>query len=458
MSEARRADGAMSEARRAGDAMNEGVRALAETVRGAFLGALDGFALRSIVAQALPPLPPKRARVIVVAIGKAAIPMMQGALDRWPDRVERGLVVTMARSAQPSSSEAAPMRSPADVATALQPNVDAALPANVEVLACPHPIPDDRSLAAAERALAIVRGLDLPDLVLALVSGGASSLVAAPLEGVSLDDKRAAVRDLLESGASIREVNLVRRHASRIKGGGLLSAAAPARVLTLAVSDVIGGGLHDIGSGPSVPDPTTLDEARATLRRFAPSWEPRLALRESLKPEGAPRWRAQVIAGPTIFGERVRDRLLASGLRARLLGPEEGDAAAIATKRVEQAKALAPGEALVIPCEPTLRLPKDHGVGGRAGWVALRALADLPSDVAFLCGATDGSDASTGSAGAIVTGALRDECAPAEIERALAAFDDAPLHARLGTRIDGRATGLNFADVHVLARATAEDP
>ncbi|MFO0589526.1 MAG: DUF4147 domain-containing protein [Polyangiaceae bacterium] len=408
--------------------MSETVRALAETVRGAFLGALDGFALRAIVAQALPPLPPKRARVIVVAVGKAAIPMMRGALDRWPDRIERGLAVTVPQAAEH------------------------ALPANVEVLTCPHPIPDDRSVAAAERALAIVRGLDLPDLVLALVSGGASSLVAAPPEGVSLDDKRAAVRDLLESGATIRDVNLVRRHASRIKGGGLLAAAAPARVLTLAVSDVIGGGLHDIGSGPSVPDPTTLEDARAALRRFAPAWESRLALRESVKPEGAPRWRAQVIAGPTIFGERVRDRLLAEGLRARLLGPEEGDAARIADKRIEQARALAPGEALVIPCEPTLRLPPDHGVGGRAGWVALRALADLPRDIAFLCGATDGSDASTGSAGAIVTGETRDDCAPADIERALAAFDDAPLHAKLGTRIEGRATGLNFADVHVLAR------
>ncbi len=404
-------------------------RALVEGVRRAFDEAVRGFSLRALVAEALPPLPPKRAVVRVVAVGKAAVPMMEGALDRWPDRIDRGLVVTVEPSAKP------------------------ALPAHVELHVASHPIPDARSAAAAERALDLVRGLNTADLVVALVSGGASSLVSAPPDGMTLDDKRALVRDLLESGATIRDVNVVRRHASRIKGGRLAAAAGRARVLTLAVSDVIGGGVHDIGSGPSVPDPTTVDEARAVLRRFAPAWEPRVALTESLKVDVAPRWRAHVIAGPGPFAEHVCAHLKRLGIAAaRALPPEEGDAEIIVARRIEQARALAKGEAVVVPCEPTLRLPAEHGRGGRAGFVALRAMAELPDDVVLLCGATDGADGSSGSGGAIVSAADRGACEPGAIDRALAAFDDGPFHAALGTRIEGRSTGANFADVHVLAR------
>ena len=398
-------------------------------VRRAFDEAVRGASLRAIVFEALPPLPPKRAVVRVIAIGKAAVPMMEGALDRWPDRVDRGLVVTVEPSSPPS------------------------LPDHVEILFASHPIPDARSVAAAERAIELVRGLGTADLFVALVSGGASSLVSAPPVGASLGDKGALVRDLLESGATIRDVNLVRRHASRIKGGRLAAAAAPARVLTLAVSDVIDGGVHDIGSGPTVPDPTTLDDARAVLRRHAPAWEDRFPLEESLKLDAAPRWRARVVAGPIQFAERLRDRLTRAGIAApRVVAAEEGDAEIIAARRIEQARALAPGEAIVIPCEPTLRLPAKHGLGGRAGWIALRALASLPDDVVLLCGATDGTDGSSGSAGAIVSALRRAACDSDRVAAALAAFDDGPLHAALGSRIDGGATGVNFADVHVLAR------
>lgn len=460
-----------------------GVEALARAVRRAFTEALASFSLRAMVEEALPPLPPKRAIVRVLAVGKAAVPMMRGALDRWPDRVDRGLVVTV----DGASFEG--------------------LPARVETIAAAHPIPDERSTHAAQRALDLVRGLGTPDLVLALVSGGASALLALPPEGLTLDEKRALVRDLLESGATIREVNLVRRHVSRIKGGRLAAAAAPARVLTLAVSDVIGGGLEDIGSGPSVPDPTTVEEARAALRRFAPAWLDRTPLSESLKPTDAPRFRARVIAGPTRFAEHLAAHLAqhtrapeqgkapstevraldphpppnlgsntpstevrtldphacdsdksdrpstdARSLHPRVMPAEEGDAEAMAARRVVQARSLAPGEAWVIPCEPTLRVPASHGRGGRAGFVALGALPHLPEDVVLLCGATDGSDGSAGSAGAVVTASLRSACDPSEIERALATFDDAPLHARMGSRIETGPTGLNFADVHVLAR------
>lgn len=412
------------------------VRELALRVRRAFEGALRASSPRALVAEALPPLPPKRAVVRVVAVGKAALPMMLGALDRWGERVDRGLAVV------PDGTDASELLSG-----------ELAASRRVEVLEAAHPVPDERSARAAARALELVRGLDLPDLVVVLVSGGASSLAALPPEGMSLDDKRALVKDLLASGATIRDVNLVRRHTSRFKGGRLAEAAAPARVLTHALGDVIGGGLHDIGSGPSVPDPTTVEQAVAVLGRFVPQWEGRVPLSESLKPSAAPRFRARVLAGPASFAESVALALRTeAGLRARVLSPEEGDAEEMAERRVGQALALAPGDALVVPCEPTVRLPSRPGRGGRAGWVALRVLSALPDDVAFLCAATDGADGSSGAAGALVTPLDRASVAPAEIARALSAFDDAPIHEALATHLPGGPTGLNFTDVHVLAR------
>lgn len=405
------------------------LRAQAASIRAAFTSTVAGFSLRTLVHDELPPLPPKRARVRVAAIGKAALPMMSGALDRWPDRIERGLVVTV------GSAEA----------RAFQHD-------RVVVLTAAHPHPDARSEAAASAALELFHGLAEPDLAVVLVSGGASSLVSLPPEGMTIDDKRALVRDLLASGASITDVNLVRRHLSRIKGGRLAAAAAPARVLTLAVSDVIGGALHDIGSGPSVPDPTTLESARAALARHAPHWTDRAPLSESLGLTEAPRWRARLVATPTTFAERLAALLRSQALAATVLPGEEGDAAEVAARRVEQARSLRPGEALVIPCEPTVRLPPDPGRGGRAGWVALRVLLDLPPDVILLCGATDGVDGASASAGALVTALDRDAVSAAEIERALAAFDDASVHERLGTHLPGAPSGINFTDVHVVAR------
>lgn len=437
------------------------LRAAAASLRGAFEAAVRTFSLRALVAEALPPLPPKRAVVRVAAIGKAALPMVLGALDRWPDRVERALAITV------DSPEAAALRSD-----------------RVTVLTAAHPVPDERSVAAAEAALALFGGLTERDLAVALISGGASSLASAPPEGMSLDDKRALVRELLASGATIREVNLVRRHLSRIKGGRLAAAAAPARVLTLAASDVIAGAMHDIGSGPSVPDPTAADEARAVLARFAPAWAERAPLSESLRPADAPRWRARLIASPATFASHLAAALAGrrasaeeeaepegrspiddadlagttdapagtARWRVTVLRGEEGDSEVVATRRVKQALEIAPGEALVIPCEPTVRLPPSPGRGGRAGRVALRALLDLPADVALLCGATDGVDGASGAAGAVVTAVDRAAAQAGEIERALAAFDDAAVHARLGTHLPLAPSGLNFTDVHVLAR------
>jgi hydroxypyruvate reductase len=408
----------------------KGVAAVRAAIAAAFGDALAALDPARLVRDALPPLPPRRARVIVIAAGKAAPAMAAGAFARWPDRIDDALVITVPPLPDPR---------------AIDPR------GRAELRAAAHPIPDARSVAAADEALRRSARLGAADLLVALISGGASALLAAPPEGTSLEEKQAMVAALLERGAPIRDVNLVRRHLSRIKGGLLGRAAAPARVLTLLVSDVIGGAPHDVGSGPTVPDPTTVDEARALLSRAGLAL-PR-GLGESLKPgEPGMRTKVQVLADPPSLARVMSEELARRGLRAVADEPDDGDARAVVERRLARAATLAPGDAAVIACEPTLALPAARGSGGRAGWIALAALRRLPRDVALLCAASDGVDGSSGAGGALVTGADADRIDSAAIEDALAAFDDAVVHRALGTHLPGGPTGHNLTDLHVVAR------
>lgn len=417
--------------------------ALRGLLAGAFEAALRALDPARLVSGALPSLPPKRARVRVIAAGKAAPAMAAGALERWGERIDDVLVVST--SAEKTSLIRASIHLPDALAAA-------SARGRVTSIEAAHPVPDERSVAAATEALARAAALGSDDLLLALVSGGASALLAAPPAGVSLPEKQALVAALLDGGASIRDVNLVRRHFSRIKGGRLALAAAPARVLTLIVSDVIGGAPHDVGSGPSVPDPTTLADAREVLARAGLA-EPE-GLVESLKQgvSSAVRTRSTIVADPRALAREVARALDAAGLAAAVDAPDEGDALAVVERRLARAATLAPGEAAVIACEPTLRLPPARGRGGRAGYVALAAMRRLPPGVALMCAASDGVDGSSGEAGAIVT---RDDAARIEgaaIDAALAAFDDASIHRAIGAHLALAPTGHNLADVHVLAR------
>jgi hydroxypyruvate reductase len=404
---------------------------------GEALAALDPARL---VQASLPPLPPRRARVLVVAAGKAAPGMAKGAFARWPDRIERALVVT---PSPPMSVERFPTRLPNRGSAVIGPA------SRVEVLAAAHPVPDARSAAAADRALGLAASLGPQDLLLALISGGASALLSAAPEGAGLPAKRALVAALLDRGVPIRDVNLVRRHFSRVKGGRLGRAAGGARVLTLLIGDVIGGAPHDVGSGPTVADPTTLAEARAVLARAGIGEPPGMS--ESVKP-GELRARTQTLADPMALARALAEALGRRGLQAVVDEPDEGDASAVARRRVARSQNLATGEAAVIATEPTLRLPPERGRGGRAGWVALAAMGRLPGDTALLCAASDGVDGSSGSAGALVTRADAERAGPGAIEAALAAFDDASLHEALGTHLPGGPTGHNLTDVHVVAK------
>ena len=191
------------------------------------------------IIAALPERP--QGRVLVIAAGKGAVPMAQAVEQHWPDAT--GLAVTRTGYGGPL--------------------------ARIELIEASHPVPDVAGLAAAERCLALAESAEADDLLLVLLSGGASALLAAPAPPLDLSAKQAVTRALVRSGASIGEINMVRRHLSRIKGGRLAAAAWPAQVVTLAVSDVVGDVPEDIGSGPTVGDAGTIADAQAVLARYA---------------------------------------------------------------------------------------------------------------------------------------------------------------------------------------------
>jgi glycerate 2-kinase len=395
----------------------------------AFTRAVEQLDLAARVARALPPKPPARARVRVIAAGKAAPEMARGVLSVWSSRVEHTLIV-------------APDGTPCDEGDAC-----------LQVLRAGHPLPDARSVAAAERALTLARR-DANDLLVVLISGGASALLCAPIEGVTLADKVGVTEALLASGAPIEDMNLVRRHLSRIKGGGLTRAAAPGRVLALLASDVIGGQAHDIGSGPTVSDPTTVDEARAALVRWATSFS-RLPLHETLEPgePAARRQRARIIATPNDLAEGVGRLLTREGLASRVLPASSDGAEELAAEYERTCAVLAPGSAVVRAAEPRIALTSNRpGRGGRASHMAALVGRRLRDGFVFLAGASDGVDGTSGSAGAVVDGSFR-SMGVARIEEALAAFDTARLHEEAGTAIHLEPTGKNFADVHILVRS-----
>ncbi len=198
------------------------------------------------MAACLPP--PPRGRTLVLGAGKAGGSMAQALESLWPaDAPLQGLVVTRYGHIPPRP---------------------AGLRQRIEIVEAAHPVPDAAGLAAAQRILALTRGLTKDDLVLCLISGGGSALLTLPAQGLTLQDKQRINRDLLNSGASIGEMNCVRKHLSRIKGGRLAAACAPARVVTLTISDVPGDDPSIIASGPTVPDVSTCADALAILQRY----------------------------------------------------------------------------------------------------------------------------------------------------------------------------------------------
>ncbi len=343
-------------------------------------------------ALCVPPnLPePPSGRLIVIGAGKASAAMARAVEDRWPGSVT-GLVVTRYGYAVPCQ--------------------------RIEIVEAAHPVPDAAGRDAAARMLQMVDGLSEDDLVLSLISGGGSALLPLPLEGVTLEDKQDISRALLKSGATIREMNCVRRHLSAVKGGRLAAACHPARVLSLLISDVPGDNPIDVASGPTVGDPTTCSDALAIVRRYAiPA--PAAALQilesgrgESVKP-GDLRLAGsatRIIAAPQMALEAAAAVARAAGVPAYILGDAiEGEARDVGTVMGGMALQVARrNQPLQAPCvllsggETTVTVG-GRGRGGRnvEFLLALAITLDGHPRVYAAAGDTDGVDGVEEIAGA----------------------------------------------------------
>ena len=375
----------------------------------AFLQHLYGEAVRRALPlhtmAAFLPLRPK-GRTVVVGAGKAAGAMAHAVEALWPqDAPLTGLVVTRYGHT---------------------PERPAGLAPRIEILESSHPVPDAAGLAAAERIMELPQGLSEDDLVLCLVSGGGSSLLTLPAEGMALADKQRVNQALLESGASISEMNCVRKHLSRIKGGRLAAVCAPARVCTLLISDVPGDDPSVIASGPTVPDATTCADALSILARYQISVPPGVAAQlasgalETVKPGAAAFARSSValIATPQQSLEAAAQAARAAGLAAYILSDEmEGESREVGKVHAALARSIAiRGQPFTKPCvvlsggETTVTIrPRAPGVprgrGGRAGEFCMGlalALQGQPG-VYALAADTDGIDGVEDNAGAFVT-------------------------------------------------------
>lgn len=336
--------------------------------------------------------PPPAGRTVVVGAGKAAAAMARAVEDHWPGPLS-GIVVTRYGHAVPTQ--------------------------RIEVVEAAHPIPDDAGRKAAERILALAGDLGEDDLLLCLISGGGSSLLALPAPGLTIDDKRSVAKALLRSGATIAEMNCVRKHLSAIKGGRLAAAAHPARAVTLLISDVPGDDPSIIASGPTVADPTTFADARAILRKYAIVPPEAVAdhlaraTDETPKP-GDPRLsrsRTHLVATPQDALEAAAAAARAQGVTPVILGNAiEGEAREVAMVHAGIARQIAAhGQPAPPPCvllsggETTVTV-RGHGRGGRNAEFLLAlavALDDHPGIFAVACD-TDGIDGTENNAGAIL--------------------------------------------------------
>ena len=373
------------------------------------------FAVAVAAAQpetCLPPhLPrPPKGRTLVVGAGKASAAMARALEGAWPGPLS-GLVVTRY-----------------DHAVTCQ---------HIEIVEAAHPVPDEAGRAAAARMLELTQELGPDDLLLCLISGGGSALLALPAPGLALTDKQAVNKALLRSGATITELNCVRKHLSAIKGGRLAVAAAPAEVVALVISDVPGDDLAAIASGPTVADPTSFADARAILEKYA--IETPAAVRghleraedETPKP-GDPRLehaRAELIATPQMMLEAVAAAAREAGVEPVILGDAiEGEAREVATVHGGIALSVArhghparPPAVLLSGGETTVTV-RGSGRGGRNAefLLALADYLDSTAHVFAIACDTDGIDGSEDNAGAII--------APDTLGRARAAGLDAKAH------------------------------
>ncbi len=344
-------------------------------------------------ASCLPPLlpPPPVGRLILLAAGKAAGSMAEVAEGFYLDRLnldpERLCGIAVARHGYGR---------PLQIVTMIEAG---------------HPVPDGAGLDAALRALEFADGATASDLVLVLMSGGASANWIAPVAGVTFADKQAVTRALLRSGATIGEINTVRKHLSRIKGGRLARYAYPAKLVTIAISDVPGDDPSAIGSGPTVPDPTTLTQARAIVAKYRLDLPTSVTAALADANNESPKTGDPVFAGSQfVLAARPADSLRAAEAAVRAAGYEcmslgdrvEGEAREVAAAHAKLARELRAKSARAVILsggELTVTI-RGQGRGGPNQEYALAlamGLAGMPA-VAALAGDTDGTDGGAGAA------------------------------------------------------------
>ena len=356
-------------------------------LRAMFNAAVAAAQPRQTIAQHLPEAP--KGRTIVIGAGKASAAMAQAFEKAWKKPVE-GLVVTRYGYGVPTK--------------------------HIEIVEAAHPVPDAAGRSAAQRILKMVQGLTKDDLVIALISGGGSSLLALPADGISLDDKRAVNAALLKSGAPVSEMNIVRKHLSAIKGGRLAAAAYPARVETLVISDVPGDDVSAVASGPTVPDPSTFAEARAIVAKYGievpASVSRHLAEAKSETPKRLTNARTTLIASPQKSLLAAAQVAREVGYKPLILGDSiEGEArevafvhAGIALQAMRFGQPVKPPCAIISGGETTVTL-RGNGVGGRNVEFLLALALKLNGAKAIhaMAADTDGVDGGAEVAGAFIS-------------------------------------------------------
>ncbi len=394
-----------------------------------------------IVPAHLPARP--EGRTVVVGAGKASAAMARAFERAWDGPLE-GLVVTRYGHGCPCD--------------------------RIEIVEAAHPTPDEAGFDAARRIVETVSGLGADDLVVALISGGGSALLTVPAPGLALADKQAVNRALLRSGADIREMNVVRRHLSGVKGGRLAAAAHPARVVSLLISDVPGDDPSAVASGPTVADPSTLADAREIVRRYALDL-PDAARRalddpanETPKPGDPALARAEthLVATPKASLDAAAAAARAEGLTPLVLGDAiEGEAREVGTCMAGIARyAARVGEPVAAPAvilsggETTVTVTGEGGKGGRNTefLLGLALALDGADGIAALAGDTDGIDGSEDNAGAVVLPdtLARMRAAGVDPAGALAANDAYTAFAAVGDLVETGPTLTNVNDVRAI--------
>ena len=423
---------------------------LRESARSIFDAALAAGDVRPLVARALADIaPPQRGRVLVVGAGKASGAMAVAVEDIWGDRIVDGLVAV-------KDGYVAPTR-------------------RVRLVEAGHPVPDERGAEAARDIRVLVEAAGADDLVLVLVSGGGSALTPAPPPPITLADKQEMTRLLLAAGATINQVNAVRKHCSLLKGGQLAQAAMPARVEALLLSDVVGDPLDVIASGPTTPDPSTFADALGILdgfglRDIAPrsvvvrlEQGARGEIPETPKP-GDPvftRVRNTVIGNNALVVDAAAAKAQALGFTSHVLSRAlEGEAREAAKRFVAMARSIQDGKGPVAPpaCviaggETTVTV-RGRGKGGRCQEFALAAALEMEgsSGAVVLAAGTDGTDGPTDAAGAIVDGgsAARARAHGMDPAARLADNDAHPVLQASGDLVVTGPTNTNLLDIYLV--------